>query len=114
MEWIEIEKDLPLAYDMLIGEPGDEIWVVDSYSKEPVYTAIDGHDFTERLLYDFFDENKIFIDIDHEFGEDWTYCIDQEGTGHDGTGLIYKSRSEAEQAAFTEAFKILNDKLKNQ
>ncbi len=111
MNWKEIEKNCPLAYEMFIGEPADETWIANAYSREPTHTMMDGFEFHQRMLFDFFDENKIFIDIDHEFGEDWTFCIDQRGTGHSGDEECFDSREKAEARAFIEAFKILNNKL---
>ena len=75
-----------------------------------------------RRLYDFFDENEIYINInpdyygsseyhprDYESPSDiyfwininWVYEADVE----------YKTRGEAEEAAFTKAFEMLEEKL---
>ncbi len=109
MNWQEISDSCPLAMKLLA-----EKWDL-HYNKKrnDLEYGLDGVNFDDRDLYGFFDQNKIFIDIDHEFGEDWTFCIDQDGEGHNGNEMVYISRIDAETVAFTEAFKILEEKLKN-
>jgi predicted metal-dependent phosphotriesterase family hydrolase len=60
-----------------------------------------------RALFDVFDENEIFIDVtfDHEHRV-FRYSFDGKVESND-----YTLRKDAEAAAVTEAFKILNDKL---
>ena len=68
-----------------------------------------------RDLYDFFDENGIFIRVDFEFNEDgleWAYYINRPNFRKTYVGDYYKSRKEAETEAFTKAFEILESKLK--
>lgn len=73
----------------------------------------------ERFLYEYFDPQKIYVFVSAsrivgEFDTDW------EGTevawhttipGEMGESDIYKTRQEAETAAFTRAFQILEEKL---
>jgi len=56
-------------------------------------------------LLNWLDNKRIFIDIDHEFGEDWTYCIDYNGSGHNGSDIIFSNRFDATYAAI---FEVLN------
>ena len=77
-----------------------------------------------RDLYDFFDKNDINVCITPEYysdGINWCWqlwWIDLDfvdwagGTGMYGDNNEYKTRTSAEEAAFTKAFEILNDKLK--
>ncbi len=53
------------------------------------------------------DSQSIFIDIDHEFGEDWTFTIDLHGSGHSGDDTIYPNRLAAAKAAIDKALSIL-------
>ena len=64
-----------------------------------------------RDLYDFFDEQEIFILIDRATADrEFYYALDL------GDWLLderyYKTRLEAEQAAFNKAFEILENRLK--
>lgn len=66
-----------------------------------------------RNLYDFFDEQGIFIMIflhseKFKIGDKaWLYCIENKRSSK----RHYKFRKEAEQAAFEKAFEILEKKL---
>lgn len=73
-------------------------------------------DFTQEkgYLYDFFDEQGIYIYLDPCSCHSpplWNWCIIQ----HDKELFIafkeHKNRLKAEQAAFTKAFELLNEKL---
>jgi hypothetical protein len=60
---------------------------------------------TPRFLYDFFDDHKIHISITaviSTVGTSFVWSTDQESSFHSET------RIEAEEEAFTEAFKELN------
>ena len=82
--------------------------------------------YEPRNFYDFFDENKVYIDISLEV--QYTREIDEDGTNphyvpdgfyfdiHDerqqaATGGTFKTRIEAEEVAFTDAFEVLENKL---
>ena len=66
-----------------------------------------------RFLYDFFDEQDIYIMMILEWDFDnkkrWDFWIDYVEKRID-SGL-YDTRTEAEEQAFLRAFKILEDKL---
>lgn len=66
----------------------------------------------DRELYDFFDGHKIFISL--KIVNQWDYSI-SDGKGHLLiTEYDYKdTRIESETAAFAEAFKLLEPKLKD-
>ena len=106
MNWTEIKEKYPKAYDSLLE------W-------EPIIDISVWIYFKDRNLYDFFDEQELIIEIGVEYGKDcedywFEWFINLKGTG--GADYLghkcYKSRSEAEQAAFTKAFEILEEKLK--
>jgi hypothetical protein len=58
-------------------------------------------------VIDWFDNKRIFIDIDHEFGEDWEFCIDEGGTGHSGDEESYSSRHVATEQAVLKVISML-------
>ena len=65
----------------------------------------------ERRLYDFFDENGIYVIIDDIW--EWYIKVDEYGDGrylYEAMGVC-DSRTECEEEAFEKAFEILNDKL---
>lgn len=69
-------------------------------------------DSAPRGLFDVFDNHGVYIEIllDHEESVTFTYTVrnlDVMHTEH----IKYNTRKEAELAAVTEAFKLLNDKL---
>lgn len=71
---------------------------------EQLATLIDNN---PRSLFDLFDENNIFIDIDYFEGSFWWKV---------GNGINmknYNNRISAEKDAIVEAFKILEDVLTN-
>jgi len=67
---------------------------------------------SNRQLYDFLDENNLFVLID-KLESGFLYTIKNENKiVKEGGGAIYfKTRPEIEKVAFEEAFKILENKL---
>lgn len=63
-------------------------------------------DSTPRMLFDVFDEHKVYIQINVN-PSNFSYSINQG----DVISGPWENRIEAEKAAIEEAFKILNDKL---
>lgn len=62
-----------------------------------------------RSLFDFFDENAIFISVSTD-GVCWEYDIyNPDGIG--GIIDMWNNRTEAEEAAFEKAFEILEKRL---
>ncbi|MCK5606295.1 hypothetical protein KAR91_30625 [Candidatus Pacearchaeota archaeon] len=107
MNWKEIKEKYPKAWKCCYD------WSDTHFETDiPIYAI--GDILTLRHLYDFFDENDINIfvrlsDITNSFLPfDWD--IVYEDIYH-SSYLEYKTRKEAEQAAFTKAFEILEQKL---
>jgi len=115
MSWQEINKKYPKAWNIYMN------WFSEQNYGENLDFAFN------RDLYDFFDEQEIFIWIGPEIqytreidenDNNPHYCIDDWGYDiHDhsytlASGYECKTRQEAEQAAFEKAFEILENKLK--
>jgi len=121
MNWNKIKDKRPKAFALLgisRGYPPPS-----NMSDYECGTVFEG----QRLLYDFFDEQKIYVIVELEV--QYTRELDEDGTNphyvpdgfyyliHDERQLaasgmkVYKDRSEAEADAFTDAFEILEEKL---
>jgi len=117
MNWKQIQKKHPKAFNKLIEWLNCSVEVKIEDNELVTYVpAIPGHVvmrkdvMSMRRLYDFFDERGIYIDIDCEsviVGDHWEFTIDQKGKGHEGNEELYSTRKQAETAAFTKAFEIL-------
>ena len=104
MNWKEISEQSPKAFNVL------EKWIADNF--------FDLQD-TDRNLYDFFDENGIWITITSDYPPAWDnykpitgdvfFWININWVWEDD--IHYNTRTEAEIAAFTKAFEILEGKL---
>jgi hypothetical protein len=68
-------------------------------------------DLNPRMLFDFFDENEIFIEISLSLRKPTTfgYLINRNKYG----GFIYETRKHAEAMAALKSFEILNNKLED-
>ena len=67
---------------------------------------------TDRDLYDFFDEQGIYINIVRwEEAEVWAYRIIIGIKEYISFEITHPTRTEAEEQAFLKAFEILEDKL---
>lgn len=103
MDWEKISEKYPKAHSQL-----------EEYSQ-----GADGvcRLFHWRDLYDFFDEHEIYIDItpDRPIDIDGHICGDNYFwillNWYYEDDIRYGSRTEAEQAAFTKAFELLEEKL---
>lgn len=60
-----------------------------------------------QQVIDWLDSKKLFIDIDHEFGEDWAFTIDNGGNGHSGDEIAYMDRTQATKFAIDSAISII-------
>jgi len=116
MNYKEISEKYPKAYNLLVK------------NRESVYGIEYQGDgwYHTRDLYDFFDENEIWISIElevqytreededgnnpHYVPEGFYYTI-HNNSYHLGTGGEFPTRTEAEEAAFTKALSLLEDKL---
>ena len=112
MNWKEIAEKYPKAYHALIYENGD--------IQRLVYSAIDGspsehwdgRTFNRRDLYDFFDEHAVFVKVSYNSVTlDFYYRVIIDYSSSLQKERYYPSRSEAETAAFTKAFEILEQTL---
>ena len=126
MNWKEIKDRCPKAINVF------ETFYVDKFHWNNFDYDIDlcaymNHELLEyyyedRFLYDFFDENEIAICINPDYyssmeyhpskykdGDYIYYWINVGFKWEDD--IEYKTRTEAEQAAFTKAFEILESKL---
>lgn len=92
------------AKEALIPEITDEM--VDQYIQVILLVQ-------SRNLYDFFDMNKIFINIIYQFGHfTWNSTTEVDGKGIEYTDVTeYSFRAEAEWKAFEQAFKEMEGQL---
>ena len=118
MNWKEIEKKYPKAFLKLNEWYG--IGLLEFNKEEPeryghyftdgVHAVLMWNDFEIRDLYDFFDEQGIMC-IVTLLNKRWVYSnIDNLEWEHSERS-IFKTRKEAEKAAFLKAFEILEQKL---
>jgi len=106
MNWTEIKEKYPKASRLLINYYDiDDSLIGIRYFVE---------DYLARNLYDFFDEQGLYINIlveDNEYTNsiNWLYWIvDSEKRIDD---YSFQTRTEAEEKAFEKAFEILENKL---
>jgi len=129
MNFKEISKDCPKVYNLLAE------WfemVVRAKTKdssiltELFFKRLEVAQMATRTLFDFFDEQGIYIIIEPEIqytreidedGNNPHYVIDRWGYDiHDeayqvATGYQFDTRTDAEEAAFTKAFYVLERKI---
>lgn len=101
MDWKHIKSKYPEAY-YKYGVWADNEMILD-------YFAPDINKVNLRHLYDFFDENEIYISILHRDSLKTIPPYQWKIRGDISEG--YHSRSLAEEVAFTKAFEILEEKL---
>lgn len=113
LQWNIIKQKYPEAYNFLY-EWVDKTW--DARQQRPHTYAETGLTFTEdnlRLLYDFFDEQKILVSVYwYSIESKWWLDILFEGSDrniHRETDI--ETRTEAEEKAFEKAFEILENQL---
>ena len=94
-------QDIPEGVDSTIPEISKDI--VKPYAESVLTT-------NHRVLYDFFDSVEVWIVIDYDYDRkdspEWFHRIQGE------TSAYFNSRIETEIAAFTKAFAILENILK--
>lgn len=110
----DLNKDFPKAMEKfkewlkpLYFEKMDED-IIKQYGDNLVDVVIS---HSTRMLYDFFDAQKIFISIRCDYEKDWNWDIIGEDQNLIDEKISQDSRPKAEQEAFIRAFKILNEKL---
>jgi len=130
MNWKEIKEKYPLAFEKFQGNKDRYYWDVvighDRNNNEWSYLDLfrnemrdmDGSVYHNRDLYNFFDDNLFMIEIFINFTRVgygsplYAFRVKEftENSDNDSSTL-YRSRTECEIDAFTEAFKKLNHKL---
>ena len=113
MDWEQIKKDTPKAFEKLIKWLDCSVEVeiegedLVSYTKAlPTHHILNKEIMPLRRLYDFFDEQGIFICILPAFsGWDWEVYVDDKWI--DSSDIKNENRKEAEADAFERAFFIL-------
>lgn len=114
----ELKKSYPKAYKMLsewalkylkifaknMNIPDEDAKGLEGMADQ----AVEGFVLIQpRLLYDFFDEKELYISIIYDSVEAWDWTIDPNEEGSTRPLEGYKTRQLAEEAAFLEAFDIL-------
>jgi hypothetical protein len=99
-----MDKMLESFKDKSVPEDFKEMMRITPIDEDRIAKMIDG---APRLLFDFFDENDVVIQINT--GKVFSYSIN-EGDVISGS---WNNRKDAEYAAITAAFELLNNKLKN-
>jgi hypothetical protein len=98
----EILQPLPKSYNKLLEWLPVDVKTTDERNQIAHQMLM----YTPRFLFDFFDDQKLYINIESDFefkGFIW-YINDNGITGTD-------TRIDAEEAAFKEAFKLLEELL---
>lgn len=115
MDWKEIKDKYPKSWDKLCDYHENEVVglidhpdVWDQYNLAPSCWEL-------RHLYDFFDENELWIETSAQAINSWSFDIFKLTEAN--FECIYSennyellNRQEAEAAAFTKAFEVLEDK----
>ena len=102
MNWQNIREKYPKAYKIL--EDNSDYFAA-------LRLGVRG--FDKRFLYDFFDEQGIYIAVDHDLEFDnmwWWYINRTDEICEANDNEEYKTRTLAETEAFTKAFEILETK----
>lgn len=104
MTWTDIANDNPKAFNEWFKQCDSPVTPEEFLAGDYGYQK-----FPIRILYDFFDEQAIFITTSFD-GVAWIFNIYNPDEFYVNTG-IWNNRSEAEAAAFIIAFEWLEEKL---
>ena len=117
MNWKEISEKYPKAYF-------NELLESDIYSASDFYSSPKPKgqllvDYAPiRNLYDFFDEQEIWIEISADRINGWMFemfkLTEDYWSVLFSAKFTYKTRIEAETAAFIKAFELLEEKLRSE
>jgi len=119
MNWKEIKETCPNAFDKIapyFRSVSDSGWIKNIEFIGSDLFAVDKRFKTylsNRELFDFFDENGIFITIDYSFYDCdflWKFDVTRGDATLFESGERYEDRTEAETASFTKAFELLEKK----
>lgn len=115
MNWQQIKEQCPKAWAALDSWFDEENG---TYVVNMIPIGDDYYSFTPRDLYDFFDSKQICVELNLNREEDTFYVRlrHNEATSvwlKDEVGFTkdFDTRTEAESAAFTRAFQILEERL---
>jgi len=100
-QWF-LDKLLESLKDDSVPENFKEFVRAQDMETDKIATMIEAN---PRVLFDVFDEHKVYIDIS---------CLNNKflwGINDDMQNSVYETRKEAEKAAIEQAFQMLNDKL---
>ena len=121
VDWHEIYENYPKAWKVFWNWiiSYDEICAFDIEQLENRIKVLGGCNFIEFThfnrgdLYSFFDQKQIYLTTQVQPDHEWTFSIDLD---LDCTfdNISYNERKDAEQAGFLEAFKILNNSIKDE
>ena len=116
MNWNEIREQYPKAWEVF--------WKWKPYLKlyednklgweytDGVHQILMFASFVERDLYDFFDEQKIYIIVEYQENRAYPFSAKILEDGYQNSALLFgDSRSEAENKAFEKAFEILEGRV---
>ncbi len=104
MNWNKIKEKYPKALLSWLGWK----YGVDSLGDWEVIASICLGKSDTRFLYDFFDEQGIYISL-HHLEDEFVYEI-EDGKDLNSSGEYESTRTEAETRAFEKAFEILENK----
>ena len=99
-----LDKMLESFKDESVPEDFKEMMKATPITDDKIAKMIDG---APRLLFDFFDENDVIIQINT--GEMFSYSMNQK----DVISSSWNNRKDAEYASIQQAFEILEKKLEN-
>src|SRR6478752_4848187 len=104
IDWFKTQMPKP------IGNPQIDIPIQEAFKNADKALNISMQSGTARFLYDFFDENGIYISIlDTELN--WQYKLTYDITSSYSSKANFNTRPEAENNSFFEAFRSLELKL---
>ncbi len=103
----ELIKDCPKAIAKLKAWLAKELQEVPDSAEADILVVMILR-YNTRILYDFFDDNKIYAEVTvNLMGPEFTSVVNQNHS------KSYSSRAEAEEAGFKEAFKIMEQNENN-
>jgi hypothetical protein len=118
INWNEIKDKYPKAWNLLIQFQTNGLFpFYDVYDRIELQIEIDEEiDVNDRSLYDFFDQNELWIEISAQAINDWSFDIfrltdDNFDCLFSESNYKLINRSKAEEAAFYKAFELLEHKI---
>ena len=110
MNYTKIKASCPKAFEKLYSRISH--FFTHREKAGTLASDMDGnHLFNDRDLYDFFDEQKIWININRIDKLSIAFNEDGEELWAEAYKSIHKTANDCETAAFTKAFEILEERL---